>query len=176
MALPAASDLKRALELYITTRRVLCAAGPNTNSQRHARREHILQGLLKAIDLLDQVIATIRGAASAAAALEILQGKQPIPPVVVQRIVPQTCPYSTSAKSRREPSSTWQLRRLAALERQQLLDEYNEIIQRIAYLEDLLANPRKIDFLIRDDVQDSRRSTATVRRTEIVEADAEELP
>jgi DNA gyrase subunit A len=68
-----------------------------------------------------------------------------------------------------------QLRRLAALERQGLQDEYGEVIERIAYLEDLLANPRKIDFLIRDDVAELAEKYGDERRTEIVEADASEF-
>ena len=47
-----------------------------------------------------------------------------------------------------------QLRRLAALERQKLQDEYNEVLQRIAYLEDLLASPPKILAVIREDIND----------------------
>ena len=45
-----------------------------------------------------------------------------------------------------------QLRRLAALERQRIEDEYQEVMERITYLEDLLANPHKIRGLIRDDI------------------------
>ncbi|WP_343389353.1 hypothetical protein [Candidatus Amarobacter glycogenicus] len=50
-----------------------------------------------------------------------------------------------------------QLRRLAALERNALLSEYEELIKKIAELEDLLANPRKIDFVVRDDIIDLKK-------------------
>ncbi|MBK8561535.1 MAG: hypothetical protein IPL66_16450 [Dehalococcoidia bacterium] len=68
-----------------------------------------------------------------------------------------------------------QLRRLAALERNALLSEYEELIKKIAELEDLLANPRKIDFVVRDDIIDLKKKYGDARRTEIVEADAEDF-
>jgi len=172
---PRRLGLRRALELYLGHRRTVVRRRTEHQLEKAREREHILQGLLKAIDLLDQVIATIRGADSAAAALEILQGKLPIPPAVVQRIGQLNVPTFDFSEIQARAILDMQLRRLAALERQQLLDEYNEIIQRIAYLEDLLANPRKIDFLIKDDVQDLKKKYGDDRRTEIVEADAEDF-
>ena len=65
-----------------------------------------------------------------------------------------------------------QLRRLAALERKKIIDEYIEILKNIAYLEDLLANPRKVLFLIKEDVIDVKEKYGDQRRTEII---AEEL-
>jgi DNA gyrase subunit A len=60
-----------------------------------------------------------------------------------------------------------QLRRLAALERQKIVDEYTEVLRNIAYLEDLLANPRKILFLIKQDVTELKDSYGDARRTQI---------
>ena len=57
-----------------------------------------------------------------------------------------------------------QLRRLAALERKKIEDEYRAVIQLIAELEDLLANPRKVLAVIRASLPTSRRSTATTAR------------
>ena len=62
-----------------------------------------------------------------------------------------------------------QLRRLAALERQKLLDEYNELIQQINYLEELLANPRRMDLLIIEEAEDIKKRYGDERRTQIVE-------
>ena len=102
------------------------------------------------------MIATIRGAESAAAALALLQEE----------------PFEFSEAQARAILDM-QLRRLAALERQELQDEHQELIERIAYLEDLLANPRKIDFLIKDDLQELRDEYGNNRRTEIVKGDPE---
>jgi DNA gyrase subunit A len=66
-----------------------------------------------------------------------------------------------------------QLRRLARLERQKIEDEFAEIIKRIAYLEDLLANPRKIDFLIREDAQELKKKYGDERRTQVVPQEVE---
>ena len=61
-----------------------------------------------------------------------------------------------------------QLRRLAALEQQKLKDEYDEVMSRIAYLEDLLASPEKILALIRDDLNELAETFGDERRTEII--------
>ena len=153
---PRRVGLKRALDLFLDHRREVLRRRSEFQLQKAQEREHILTGLLRAIDMLDQVIATIRGAESAAAALGLLQAE----------------PFEFSEAQARAILDM-QLRRLAALERQELQDEHQELIERIAYLEDLLANPRKIDFLIKDDLQELRDDYGNGRRTEIVEGDPE---
>lgn len=172
---PRRIGLKRALELYIGHRRIVVRRRTEYQLEKAREREHILNGLLKALDLLDQVIATIRGADSAAAALEILQGNQPIPAPVVERIGRQNMPVFDFSEVQARAILDMQLRRLAALERKQLEDEHKEIVAKIAYLEDLLANPRKIDLLIKDDVLDLKKKYGDPRRTEIVEAEPEDF-
>jgi len=175
---PRRVGLKRALSLYIDHRRDVITRRSEYQLEKAREREHILSGLLKAIDLMDFVIATIRGADSANAALALLQGGDPLPQPVIQFLSDRnqrlergvTNPFDFSEVQARAILDL-QLRRLAALERQSLQDEYQEVIERIAYLEDLLANPRKIDFLIRDDLQDMKKKYGDDRRTEIVESD-----
>ncbi len=153
---PRRVGLKRALDLFLDHRREVVRRRSEFQLQKAQEREHILTGLLRAIDMLDQVIATIRGAESAAAALGLLQA----------------APFEFSEAQARAILDM-QLRRLAALERQELQDERQELIERIAYLEDLLANPRKIDFLIKDDLEELKGEYGNGRRTEIVEGDPE---
>ena len=153
---PRRVGLKRALDLFLDHRREVLRRRSEFQLEKAQEREHILTGLLRAIDLLDRVIATIRGAESAAAALALLQEE----------------PFEFSEAQARAILDM-QLRRLAALERQELQDEHQELIERIAYLEDLLANPRKIDFLIKDDLQELRDEYGNNRRTEIVKGDPE---
>ena len=153
---PRRVGLKRALDLFLDHRREVLRRRSEHQLEKAREREHILTGLLRAIDLLDQVIATIRGAESASAALGLLQAE----------------PFEFSEAQARAILDM-QLRRLAALERQELQDEHQELIERIAYLEDLLANPRKIDFLIKDDLQELRDEYGNGRRTEIVHGDPE---
>ena len=184
---PRRIGLKRALELWIDHRRVVITRRSEFQLEKARDREHILVGLLRAIDLLDFVIAAIRGADSANHALTLLQGAVELPERVLALIEDRDLslddlveqgainnPFSFSEVQARAILDM-QLRRLAALERQNLQDEYQEVIERIAYLEDLLANPRKIDFLIRDDIQELSDKYGDERRTEIVEADASEF-
>jgi len=60
-----------------------------------------------------------------------------------------------------------QLRRLASLERQKILDEYEQLLKTINYLEELLANPKRIYVLIAEDVKDLREKYGDSRRTQI---------
>ncbi len=179
---PRRLGLKRALELYIDHRREVIRRRSEHQLEKARDRAHILEGLIQAIDLLELVIAAIRAAESAENARDLLQG--------VGAIQATRLPAATSAAISRQLTTAnpftfselqaraildMQLRRLAALERQALQDEYAEIISRINYLEDLLANPRKIDFLIRDDLTEMKKKFGDARRTEIVEADAEDF-
>jgi len=68
-----------------------------------------------------------------------------------------------------------QLRRLSALERNKVIEEYTEVLKTIAYLEDLLANPRKVLFLVKEDVSELKAKYGDPRRTEIVESEPEEF-
>src|SRR5664280_311555 len=68
-----------------------------------------------------------------------------------------------------------QLRRLAALERQKIEDEYKQIKQQIAQLEDLLAHPKKILALIQDDLRDLSEKYGDERRTHIAVEAVENL-
>jgi len=178
---PRRLGLKRALELFIDHRREVIRRRTEYQLEKAREREHILQGLLRAIDMIDSVIATIRAAESAQAALDLLQG---VGLVQLERL-PANSPAAIRSLAQRNPFTftevqarailDMQLRRLAALERQAILSEYEELIKKIAELEDLLANPRKIDFLIRDDMKELKKKYGDPRRTEIVEADPEDF-
>ena len=176
---PKRVGLKEALELFIAHRRVVIRRRTEFQLEKARDREHVLAGLLKAIDMLDQVIATIRASESAANSLELLQGEG----LVAAGRLPQGAPRAIARLAVANPFDfteiqarailDMQLRRLAALERNALIAEYQEVIERIAYLEDLLANPRKIDSLIKEDMIDLKKKYGDLRRTEIVEADPE---
>ncbi|GMV85759.1 MAG: DNA gyrase subunit A [Dehalococcoidia bacterium] len=178
---PRRLGLKRALELFIDHRREVVRRRTEYQLEKAREREHVLTGLLKAIEMLDAVIATIRASESANNALELLQGEG----LVQAERLPANSPAALRTLTRQNPFGfteiqarailDMQLRRLAALERQALLNEYEELIKKINELEDLLANPRKIDFLIRDDMQDLKKKYGDARRTEIVEADPEDF-
>ena len=177
---PRRLGLKKALEIFIAHRHDVIRRRTEYQLDKAKERAHVLEGLIKAIEMLDAVIATIRAADSAQNALDLLQGTGL---VVADRLprgnaalatLSRTNPFTFSEVQARAILDM-QLRRLAALERQALQSEYDEIITKIAYLEDLLANPHKIDLLIKEDAAELKKKYGDLRRTEIVEADAEDF-
>ncbi|MCB0043569.1 MAG: DNA gyrase subunit A, partial [Caldilinea sp.] len=112
-------------------------------------RAHIFEGLRIALEFLDEVIQTIRSSDSAEDARTNLMERFGLSQVQAQAILDM------------------QLRRLAALERQRIEDEYQEILARIAYLEDLLQHPDKIRALIREDIAGLKEKFGDERRTAI---------
>ena len=155
---PRTLSLKRILEHYIGFRREVIRRRSQFDLDKAREREHILQGLMKALQNLDEVIQTIRAAQSAENAKERLM----------------KAPFKMSDRQA-QAVLDMQLRRLARLERQKIEDEYSEIIKQIAYLEDLLANPRKIDYLIKEDAQETKKKFGDARRTRIIDQELEEL-
>ncbi|HJT64078.1 MAG TPA: DNA gyrase subunit A [Candidatus Limnocylindria bacterium] len=146
---PQTLGLKRLLEQYIAYRRDVIRRRTEFDLARAQERAHILEGLKIALDHLDEVIATIRKAADADAAREALIKQFKLSEAQANAILEM------------------QLRRLAALERKKIEDEYEEVIRLIAQLEDLLANPRKILQVIKDELADLRKKYGEDRRTRI---------
>jgi len=153
---PRTIRLKAALEHYINFRREVIRRRSQFDLEKAREREHILQGYLTALQHLDEVIQAIRSSQSAEQAKERLM----------------RAPFRLSERQA-QAVLDMQLRRLARLERQKIEDEFAEVIQRINYLEDLLANPRKIDFLIKEDAQELKKKYGDERRTRVVEKEVE---
>ena len=178
---PRRVGLKKALELFIQHRHDVIRRRTEFQLEKARERAHVLEGLLKAITMLDAVIATIRASESAQNALDLLQGTG----LVVLERLPANSPAALRTLATTNPFTftevqarailDMQLRRLAALERQALQTEYDELKSRIEFLEDLLANPHKIDLLIKEDAADLKKKYGDLRRTEIVEADPEDF-
>jgi len=154
---PQTLGLKRLLEHYIAYRREVIRRRTEFDLTKARERAHILEGLKVALDHLDEVISTIRKSADADAAREALIAKFSLSEAQANAILEM------------------QLRRLAALERKKIEDEYEEVIRLIAELEDLLANPRKILQAIKDELADLRRKYGEERRTRIWEDATREL-
>ncbi len=147
---PRTLSLKRILQLYIEHRREIIRRRSEHDLRRARERAHILEGLLIALDHLDEVIATIRRAPDADTARERLMRKFKLSQLQAQAIL------------------DLQLRRLARLERDRIKAEYEEKVKLIAYLEDLLAHPAKILALIREDALQLKARYGDPRRTQIV--------
>ncbi len=133
---PRTLSLKRCLKLYIEHRYDVIVRRSQFDLERQRARAHVLMGLLKAVSNIDEVIQTIRNSADVSAARVQLMALLELDEAQANAILDM------------------QLRRLAALERQKLQEEYDAVQARIAYLEDLLGSPRKILTLIREDVNE----------------------
>jgi DNA gyrase subunit A len=154
---PRVLPLKRALMAHIEHRQDVITRRTEYDLNRAKERAHILEGLRTALGNLDAVIRTIRGSNDAEDARTQLTEKFSLTPVQAQAILDM------------------QLRRLAALERQKIEEEYREVMTTIAYLEDLLANPDKILALIRDDLIDIKEKYGDDRRTILLADESADL-
>ena len=146
---PRLLSLKRTLHIFIDHRREVIARRSQYQLEKARARAHILEGLLIALAHLDEVIQTIRQSPDADAAKERLMAR-----------------FSLSEKQALAILDM-QLRRLAALEQQKIEDEQRQTLERIAYLEDLLADPQKILGLIKADLNDIAEAYGDQRRTRI---------
>ncbi|MBC7259953.1 MAG: DNA gyrase subunit A [Chloroflexi bacterium] len=154
---PRVLSLKRAIALYIEHRRDVITRRCRYDLDKARARAHVLEGLRIALDFLDEVIRTIRQSPDADTAQAELVRRFKLTEIQARAILDM------------------QLRRLAALERQKIEDEYAEVRRTIAYLEDILANPQKILTLIRQDLADIKAKYGDARRTHISAEEAAEL-
>ncbi|MFQ3632933.1 DNA gyrase subunit A [Roseiflexus sp.] len=147
---PRLLTLKRMLQEYIDHRREVIRRRTEFDLDKARARAHILEGLKIALDNLDAVITTIRNSRSRDNARTNLMNGFALSEAQANAILEM------------------QLGRLAALERQRIEDEYREVIQLIGELEDILANPRKILHLIKQDLADLKAKYGDARRTRII--------
>ena len=161
---PKTVSLKEALEAFIDHRREVIRRRSEFDLQKAEERAEILDGLLKAIEQLDWVIATIRASESADAAKTALMAG---PEADAEE------PWLSERQA--QAVLDMQLRRLAALERKRIEDEHAELAEQIAWLRDLLANPEKIDGLIKDDCAELKEQYGDARLTRAFAQPAEEI-
>ena len=154
---PKVISLKEALQHHVDFRHKVITHRSRFELRVARERAHILEGLKIALDRIDEVIATIRKAENADIAKQNLISTFSLTQVQAQAILDM------------------QLRRLANLERQKIFNEYAELLKTIAYLEDLLANPRRILHLIKEDVAELKDKYGDERRTKISAKEAVEF-
>ena len=154
---PRLLSLKRALMVYIEHRRTVITRRSQFELEKARARAHILDGLIIALANLDEVISTIRKAADADKAKTTLMKRFKLSDLQAQAIL------------------DLQLRRLAALERKNIQKEHKEVMERIGYLEDLLAHPKKVLGLIKQDLKDVVTKYGDLRRTRIAPDASEEF-
>ncbi len=146
---PRLLSLKRTLQIHIDHRVEVITRRSRFELDKALKRQHILEGLLIALDHLDAVIETIRASADADEARAQLMERFGLSEAQAGAILDM------------------QLRRLAALERQKIQDEYKEISERVAYLQELLEHRKMILGLIKEDLAVVREKYGDSRRTTI---------
>ena len=147
---PRTLGLREALVHYLAHQREVITRRTQHRLERARARVHLVEGLLKALDHLDEVIALIRGSASAAVAKLGLIERFAFSEVQAQAVLDM------------------QLRRLAALERAALEDEYQELMALIARLEEILGDQQVLDAVLVEELTAIKRTHATPRRSRIV--------
>ncbi len=154
---PQVLGLKQVLQLFIDHRRNVILRRTRFELARAQERAHILEGLKIALDNLDEVIQTIRQAPDTAAASTRLQERFGLSERQATAILDLT------------------LRRLTALERAKIDEEYEETIKLIAYLESILASEQKVRLLIQEEMDTVVKKYGDDRRTEISPLEPTEL-
>jgi DNA gyrase subunit A len=145
------------LQHHVDHRREIVRRRTEFDLAKARDRAHILEGLKKALDNLDAVIQTIRASADTEVAKTNLMTKFDLSDRQAQAILDM------------------RLARLAALERKKIEDEYLEVIQLIAELEDILANPARVLSIIKDELRDLKKRYAGDRRTRVEDGESREL-
>ena len=143
------------LSIFFEHRRDVVLRRTRHDLKKAEARAHILEGLKKALDNLDAVISLIRKSKSAPEAREALMEQFKFSELQARAILEM------------------QLQKLTGLERQKLIDEYKEVIQLIAELEERLANESVLRNLIVKELREVQKEFADKRRTEIIESGAE---
>jgi DNA gyrase subunit A len=152
---PQVLGIKALLEEYIAYRRDVVTRRTRFLLKRARDRAHVLEGLMKCLDHLDEVIRIIRGAADEKAARTALETRFEL--------------------TERQSKAITDLRlgQLSRLEGDRLRAEYEDLIKEITRLEDILADVRKVDMIVKDELTGLRRKFGDPRRTEIRLGDVE---
>ncbi len=154
---PQTLPLKSVIAHHIEHRREIVRRRTEYDLGKARDRAHVLEGLKIALDHLDEVIRTIRASADVETARANLIAGFGLSEIQAQAILDM------------------RLARLAALERKKIEDEYLAVIQLIAELEDILANPSRVLAIIKDELTELKRKYAGERRTRVVDDSSREL-
>jgi DNA gyrase subunit A len=154
---PRTLGLRECLIEYLGHQRTVLTRRTTHRRDRAAARVHVLEGLLVALEHLDDVIALIRGSDTPDEARRELIARYDLTETQATAILDM------------------QLRRLAALERRRIADEHRELVQLIAELDAILDDPAKLDALLAGELREVKARHGNPRRTRITSAaDAEE--
>jgi DNA gyrase subunit A len=147
---PQVVNLKQMLEAFVRFRREIVTRRTRYDLARAEERAHILAGLRKAVEQIDLVIRIIRQAENAEVARDTLMARLELTEIQARAILDM------------------QLRRLAALERQKIVEEHEQVLKTIEELKGILASEAKLMKLIRDELLAVKEEYGDGRRTEIL--------
>ncbi len=184
---PRVLNLKEMLECFIDFRREVVRRRTEYELRKAKARAHVLEGLSKAIDALDFIITTIRNSRSVDEARQWLTGNlATTSEVKTWKGIPANEPvakYLPKLKKAIESLAfseiqaqailDLQLRRISALERQKITDEYEQLIKLINGLEEILSNERSLRRVIITELEEVKKDFGDERRTEIVDEGVE---
>ncbi len=184
---PRVLNLREMLEAFVDFRREVVRRRTEYDLRKARARAHILEGLTKAIDALDYIVTLIRNSHSVDEARQWLMGQMAtMSEVKSWKGVPSDVQLKTYigklqktierlgfSELQAQAILDLQLRRLSALERQKITDEYEGIIKLIAELEEILANERSLRRVIINELEEVKKQFGDARRTEIVDEGVE---
>ncbi|HEX5716101.1 MAG TPA: DNA gyrase subunit A [Thermoanaerobaculia bacterium] len=147
---PRVMTLKELLYHFLNHRKTVIIRRSRFDLRKAEERAHILEGILKALDHLDEVIATIRASASPNEARENLMSRFALSEVQAQAILDM------------------RLQRLTGLEREKVVDEYRELMITIERLRAILGSDQLVLEEIKTELGELKESYGDKRRTEII--------
>ena len=147
---PRTLNLKQLIKYFVKHRHEVVLRRTRFDLEKARKRAHILEGLLKALDVIDQIINIIRASKSVDEAKAELIAQFGFTDVQATAIVEM------------------RLRQLTGLEREKLQNEYDELMKFIRYCEDVLANESMQMQIIKDETLEMKEKYGDARRTEIV--------
>ncbi|HEV0921039.1 TPA: DNA gyrase subunit A [Streptococcus pneumoniae] len=148
--IPKILSLRQILDAYIEHQKEVVVRRTRFDNEKAEARAHILEGLLIALDHIDEVIRIIRASETDAEAQAELMSKFKLSERQSQAILDM------------------RLRRLTGLERDKIQSEYDDLLALIADLADILAKPERVSQIIKDELDEVKRKFSDKRRTELM--------
>ncbi len=155
---PEVLNLKQILEYFIAHRKAVIYRRTAFELRKAEEKAHLLEGLKIAITHLDEVVELIKSSANPAEAKAELIRRYELSEIQAQSILDM------------------RLQRLTGLEREKIIKDYNETMERIAWLNSVLADDALVVRIIREEFEKIREDFGDERRTEIIDAPDEILP
>lgn len=152
---PKILNLKQIIEEYVNHRKNVIIRRTKYDLKKAEERAHILEGLVKALDIIDEIIKTIRSSKNVETARENLIKKFKFTEIQANAILDM------------------KLQKLTALEKQKLVEEYNELKSLIKELKSILASESKVYDIIKKELNEIKTKYGEERKTEIVKETVE---